>query len=140
MEDEDQLILATVDENPANDEEIKEVLAAVAHFMMIHYKEKEGIKKKKKKKYKPKEGQYQLEAGIKGFGEQGETAVTKELVQFNQFKVFELKYANDLSEENRKKALSSLIFVKEKKEGPVQAGVSKGSMLPKRKQRRQRWD
>ena len=80
MEDEEQLILATVDENPANDEEIKEVLAAVAHFMMIHYKEKEGIKKKKKKKYKPKAGQYQLEAGIKRFGERGETAVTKELV------------------------------------------------------------
>jgi hypothetical protein len=37
--------------------------------------------KKKKKKYKPKSGQYQLEAEIKQFGKQGETAVTKELDQ-----------------------------------------------------------
>ena len=102
-EDEEQLILATVDESPANDKEDEEVLAAVAHFIMVHYEEKEGIeKKKKKKKYKPKAGQYQLEAGIKRFGERGETAVTKELVQFNQYKVFEPKHANDLSEEDRK--------------------------------------
>ncbi len=81
VEDEKQLILATVDESPANDKEDEEVLAAVAHFIMVHYEEKEGIeKKKKKKKYKPKAGQYQLEAGIKRFGERGETAVTKELV------------------------------------------------------------
>ena len=48
--------------------------AAVAHFIMVHYEEKEGIKKKKKKKYKPKAGpgQYQMEAGIKRFGERGE--------------------------------------------------------------------
>ena len=108
VEDEEQLILATVDENPANDEEDEEVLAAVMHFIMVHYKEKEGIKKKKKKKYKPKAGQYQLEVGIKRFSEQGETAVTKELVQFNEYKVFEPKHANDLSEEDRKKTLSSL--------------------------------
>jgi hypothetical protein len=31
---------------------------------MVHYEEKEGIKKKKKKKYKPKSEQYQLEAGV----------------------------------------------------------------------------
>ena len=64
-----------MDENPANDEEDEEVLAAVAHFIMVHYKEKEGIKKKKKKKYKPKAGQYQLEVGIKRLGERGEPAV-----------------------------------------------------------------
>ncbi len=58
-----------VEEDQAEDKEDKEVLAAVTHYMMVHYKEKEGIKKKKKK-YKPKSGQYQLEAGIKQFGEQ----------------------------------------------------------------------
>ncbi len=41
VEEEEQLILATVDENPANDEEDEEVLAAVAHFIMVHYKEKD---------------------------------------------------------------------------------------------------
>jgi len=121
MEEEEQLMLATVDENPADDEEDGEVLAAVAHFIMVYYKEKEGIKKKKKKKYKPKAGQYQLEAGIKRFSERGETAVTKELDQFNTYKVFEPKHVNDLSEEDRKKALSSLIFLKEKKSGAIKA-------------------
>ena len=114
-------MLVTVDENPADDEEDEEVLAAVAHFIMVHYEEKEGIKKKKKKNYKPKAGQYQLEAGIERFGERGETAVTKELDQFNKYKVFEPKHANDLSEEDRKKALSLLIFLKEKKSGAIKA-------------------
>jgi len=47
--------------------------------------------------------------------------VTKELVHINQYKVFEPKHANDLSEEDRKKALSSLIFLKEKKSGAIKA-------------------
>ena len=62
-----------------------------------------------------------MEAGIKRFGERGETAVTKELDQFNKYKVFEPKHANDLSEEDRKKALSLLIFLKEKKSGAIKA-------------------
>jgi hypothetical protein len=95
-------------------------LAAVAHYIMVHYKEKEG-EKKKKKKYKPKFGQYQLEAGIKKFGERGETAVTKELDQFNKYRVFKPKHARDLLEEDKKKALSSLIFLKEKKSGVIKA-------------------
>jgi hypothetical protein len=69
----------------------------------------------------PKSGQYQLEAGIKQFGERGESAVTKELDQFNKYKIFKPKHANDLSEEDKKKALSSLIFPKEKKGGAVKA-------------------
>ncbi len=112
MEEEEQLMLATVEkENPEDDEEDEEVLGAVAHFIMVHYEEKEGIKKKRKKKYKPKAGQYQLEAGIKQFSERGESAMTKELDQFNKYKVFEPKHTNDLSEEDRKKALSLLIFL-----------------------------
>jgi hypothetical protein len=122
VEEEEQLMLATVEKKiPADDEEDEEVLAAVAHFIMVHYEEKEEIKKKKKKKYKPKAGQYQMEAGIKRFGERGEIAVTKELDQFNKNKVFEPKHAYDLSEEDRKKALSSLIFFKEKKNGTIKA-------------------
>jgi hypothetical protein len=99
-------MLAMVEkEIPADDKEDEEVLAAVAHFIMVHYKEKEGIKKKKKKKYKPKAGpgQYQMEAGIKRFGERGEIAVTKELDQFNKYKVFEPKHAYDLSEGTERK-------------------------------------
>ena len=65
--------------------------------------------------------QYRLEAGIDRFFERGETAVTKKLDQFNKYKVFEQKHANELSEEDRKKALSSLIFLKEKKSGAIKA-------------------
>jgi hypothetical protein len=83
---EEEVMLAMVEEDPAEDKEDKEVLAAVAHYIMVHYEEKEGVKKKKKK-YKPKSGQYPLEAGIKRFGEQGETAVAKELGQFNKYRV-----------------------------------------------------
>ncbi len=122
MEEEEQLMLATVEkEIPADDQEDEEVLAAVAHFIMVHYEEKEGITKKKKKKYKPKAGQYQMEAGIKRFGERGEIAVTKELDQFNKYKVFAPKHTYDLLEEDRKKALSSLIFLKEKKNETIKA-------------------
>ena len=42
--------------------------------------------------------------------------MTKELVQFNQYKIFKPKHANDLSEEDRKKALSSLIFSEREEE------------------------
>ncbi len=90
-------------------------MAAVAHYIMVHYEEKEGIKKKKKK-YKPKSGQYQLEAGIKQFEECGETALTKELNQFNKYGVFEPKHARDLSDKEKSEALSSLIFSKRKEE------------------------
>ncbi len=90
--EEEEVMLAMVEEDPAEDKEDKEVLAAVAHYIMVHFEEKEGAKKKKKK-YMPKSGQYQLEAGIKQFGDQGETAVTNELDQFNKYGVFEPKHA-----------------------------------------------
>ena len=64
--EEEEVMLAMMEKDPGEDKEDKEVLAAVGHYMMVHYEEKEGMKKKKKK-YKPKSGQYQLEAGIKQF-------------------------------------------------------------------------
>ncbi len=137
--EEEGVMLAMMEEDPAEDKEDKEVLAMVGHYIMVHYEEKEGMKKKKKK-YKPKSGQYQLEAGIKRFGKQGETAVTKELVQFNKYGVFEPKHARYLSEEDKKKALSSLIFLKEKKSGVIKARSCtnrnhKESILQKKKRR-----
>ncbi len=116
--EEEEIILATVGNKHDEKDNDEEKLAAVAHYVMTHYVEKEVIKKKK---YKPKSGQYQLEAGIKGFGKQGESAVTKELNQFNKYELFKPQHANDLSEEDKKKALSSLIFLKEKKDGNIKA-------------------
>jgi hypothetical protein len=79
--------------------------------IMVHYAEKELIKKRKKK-YKPKDGQYTLDAGLMKFGDEGKTAVTKELCQFNTYNVSELLEASSLNDEEKKGALSSLIFLK----------------------------
>ena len=62
--EEEEVMLAIMEEDPAEDEEDEKVLAAVGHYIMVHYEKKEGMKKTKKN-YKPKSGQYQLEAGIK---------------------------------------------------------------------------
>jgi hypothetical protein len=133
--EEEEIILATVGDKHDEEDNDEEELAAVAHYVMTHYAEKEVIKKKK---YKPKSGQYQLEAGIKQFGKQEESAVTKELNQFNKYEVFEPQHANDLSENDKRKALLSLIFLKEKKTGTskpdcVQMGVPRGNTLQKKK-------
>jgi len=89
----DYELYETVEEQEDREEDDPEEMANVAHYVMMHYTEKESIKKKRKKKYKPKAGQYSLEAGLKHFGERGETAVTKELKQFNVYDVFEPLYA-----------------------------------------------
>ena len=87
----------------------------------MHYAEKESVKNKQKKKYKPKAGQYSLEAGLKHFGERGETTVSKELKQFNVYDVFEPLYADNLSKEEKLKAITLLIFLREKHYGNVKA-------------------
>ena len=93
----DYELYVTVEEQedrPDYEEDDPEKMASVAHYVMMHYAEKESIKKKRKKKYKPKAGQYGLEAGLKHFGERGETAVSKELAQFYVYDVFEPLYAD----------------------------------------------
>ncbi len=134
--EEEDIILATVGKKPDKEDNDEEMLAMVAHFIMTHYAEKEVIKKKKN--YKPKSGQYQLEAGIKRFGKQGEMAVTKELNQFNKNTVFKQQAANDLSEEDTNKALSSLIILKEKRMDAsrldlVQMAIPRGNILQRKK-------
>ncbi len=116
VEDEDNQ--RDVEEDPKED---PERLVSVAHYIMMHYTKKVSVKRKPKKKYKPKAGQYSLEAGLKHFGERGETEVSKELKQFNVYDVFKLLYANKLSQEEKSKALTSLIFLKEKQDGNIKA-------------------
>jgi hypothetical protein len=99
--EEKEFLLATneeeSDEQGGNDTEISdETLSEIAHYIMVHYAEKELIKKRKKK-YKPKDRQYTLDVGLKKFGGEGETAVTKELRQFNTYNVFEPLDAKSLS-------------------------------------------
>ena len=97
---------------------IPKKMVSVAHYVMMHYAEKESIKKKRKKKYIPKAGQYGLEARLKHFGERGES---KELAQFNVYDVFEPLYADKLSNEDKSKVLTSLIFLKEQRDGKIKA-------------------
>jgi hypothetical protein len=48
-------------------------------------------------------------------------AVSKELKQFNVYDVFGTLHANKLSQEEKSMALTSLIFLKEKRDGNVKA-------------------
>ncbi len=101
-------------------DDINEGLVAVAHYIMVDSAKKE-VQKRCRKKYKPKSGQYQLEAGIKHFEDQEEIAVTKELQQFNTYIVFEQMSADELTDNDKKKVLASLIFLKEKRNGDIKA-------------------
>jgi hypothetical protein len=73
--------------------------------IMVYCAEKEMCKKQKRQ-YKPKAGQYTLDARLKKYGSRGETAVTKKLCQFNTYEVFEPLEAGTLDEEEKKGVLS----------------------------------
>ncbi len=122
VKEEDKFVFTTCtdDEVTSSDENNDRALEAVAHYIMAHYKEKERLKKRKKT-YRPKVGQYGLDAGLCHFGDRAEMAVTKELHQFNTYDIFEPIAADSLSNEEKKKALSSLIFLKEKWNGTLKA-------------------
>ena len=53
---------------------------------------------------------FSLKKGLELFGEKGETAVHKELEQIHKMDTYEPIYKADLSIEDRKKALASLLF------------------------------
>ena len=44
--EEEEVMLANIEESALDEEEDEEVLAAVAHYIMVHYEEKESLKKK----------------------------------------------------------------------------------------------
>ena len=47
--------------------------------------------------------------------------MSKDLAQFNVYDVFEPLYADKLSDKDKSKALTSLIFLKEKRDGKIKA-------------------
>jgi hypothetical protein len=63
--------------------------------------------------------QYSIGAGLKKFQERGEKGVTKELTQMHNMSVFTPILKDDLTLEERKKAISSLMFLKEKRDKTV---------------------
>ena len=54
-----------------------------------------------------------MNAGLKKFKEKGEAGVTKELTQMHDMNVFRPIEVESLTHDEKKKALSSLMFLKE---------------------------
>ena len=63
--------------------------------------------------------QYSIGAGLKKFQEQGKQRVTKELSQMHNMSVFTPILKSDLTLEEKKKAVSLLMFLKEKRDKTV---------------------
>ncbi len=64
---------------------------------------------------------YSMGAGIKNFKERGEAGVTKELTQMHDMDMFRPVARELLTKDERTKALSSLMFLKEKRDQSVKA-------------------
>jgi len=64
---------------------------------------------------------YSMNAGIKKFKEKGEAGVTKELTQMHDMNVFCPIEVESLTYDEKKKALLSLMFLKEKRDSSVKA-------------------
>jgi hypothetical protein len=62
---------------------------------------------------------YSLKAGLKKFGEKGSDAATKEMKQLHDRKVFKPIMTSELTTQERKRAMESLIFLTEKRDGRV---------------------
>ena len=65
--------------------------------------------------------QYSIGAGLRKFKQKGEAGVTKELTQMHNMTVFTPVYKDSLTKEERKKALASLMFLKEKRDNTIKA-------------------
>jgi hypothetical protein len=62
-----------------------------------------------------------MNAGIKKFKAEGKAGVTKELTQMHDMNVFRLIEVESPTNDEKKKALSSLMFLKEKRDSSVKA-------------------
>jgi hypothetical protein len=72
---------------------------------------------------------YSLKAGLKHFGSRGSNAVTKELSQLHAMQCFRPCDPNTLTRDDRRNALSSLMFLTEKRTGEVKSrGCANGSV------------
>ena len=64
---------------------------------------------------------YSLKAGLKKFGNKGSEAATKEMKQLHDRKVFKPIMSSELTSQERRRAMESLIFLTEKRDGRVKA-------------------
>jgi hypothetical protein len=77
--------------------------------------------------------QYSVKEGIKLFGDRGRESVTKELQQLHDMVTYSPVHAHELTREQRKEALSSLMFLTEKRCGRVKTrdnGLEKRTLRP----------
>jgi hypothetical protein len=88
----------------------EELMANLCHYFMVHTATSIDLANQGQ----PTKKQYGLKAGLKRFGSQGDAAVSKELSQFHTF-------ARTLIREERRNALSSLMFLTKKRTGEVKA-------------------
>jgi hypothetical protein len=79
--------------------------ALVAHYIMV---------------------QYSLKTGMKHFKERGEKAVSKELAQLHFRHTFEPINPKDLNEQERKEVLESHLFLKEKRDETIKGRMVAG--------------
>jgi hypothetical protein len=70
--------------------------------------------------------QYSIGARIKKFQEQGKAGVSKELTQMHNMQVFQPFLKDDLTWDEKKKALALLMFLKEKQDKSVKARMCAG--------------
>ncbi len=63
--------------------------------------------------------QYNLKPGLQKFGLRGQTAALKEMMQLHIMDTWTPMAADKLSQEQRMRALSSLLFLKEKRTGDI---------------------
>jgi hypothetical protein len=64
---------------------------------------------------------YSLKAGLKKFGERGKEAATSEMKQLQERAVFEPIRVEEMTQLERKRAMESLIFLVEKRDGRIKA-------------------
>ena len=64
---------------------------------------------------------YNLSQGIKKFGDKGKAAANLEMKQLHDRECWKPRHINELSEQERRKAMGSLIFLTEKRDGRIKA-------------------
>jgi hypothetical protein len=84
------------------------LMAHVCHYVMTHMADKLYLNPQSAKK------QYGVKAGLKLFGDRGNSAIRKEPTQFHTLKCFAPKDPETLTREDHCNALTSLMFLTKK--------------------------
>ena len=93
------------------------LMAMVCHYVLTHT----ATSLQLAAQGQPTKKQYSLKAGLHKFAERGDAAVKKELKQFHTMSCFSPRNANTLTRDERRNALTSLMFLTEKRSGEVKA-------------------